>query len=155
MTRKEEHGNDASFGELKELAGEHAEDDRVIALMMRLATVGIDLSSAGSSVKSDEASSPDPKANLTERLSNQHAQVDGAVSRVVTIYKVAAVSFTLFYLFCCWRLIRFYIYGHPAEESISLTFRVSLGVIIAAVYFLSVIAARRHGNGMLALSRLV
>ena len=128
MARDNEHENEPSFGELKELAGEHAEDDRVIALMMRLATVGIDLSSAGSGVKSeDDGSKADPKTNLTERLSNQHAQVDGAVNRVVTIYKVAAVSFTLFYLFCFWRLIRFYIYGYPAEESISMTFRVSLG----------------------------
>ena len=69
MTRDNEHGNEPSFGELKELAGEHAEDDRVIALMMRLATVGIDLSSAGSGVKSEESVGPGLKSQSTERLS--------------------------------------------------------------------------------------
>ena len=116
MARNNEHENEPSFGELRELAGEHAEDDRVIALMMRLATVGIDLSSAGAGVKSeDDASKAEPKTNLTERLSNQHAQVDGAVNRVVTIYKAAAVSFTLF-ISLLLALIRFYIYGYPADE---------------------------------------
>ena len=86
------------------IAGEHAEDDRVIALMMRLATVGIDLSSAGAGVKSEETAKADPKTNLTGGPARP-----GGRSRepVVTIYKVAAVSFTLFYLFCFWRLIRF------------------------------------------------
>ena len=108
MAHDNEQVNEPSFGELKELAGEHAEDDRVIALMMRLATVGIDLSSAGSGIKSEESSDgPGLKGGINERLAGQHAQVDGAVNRVVTIYKVAAVSFTLFYLFCFWRLIRF------------------------------------------------
>ena len=36
------------FDQLRELAGEHAEDDRVIALMMRLATLGVDLSAGRS-----------------------------------------------------------------------------------------------------------
>ena len=68
MAHDNEQVNEPSFGELKELAGEHAEDDRVIALMMRLATVGIDLSSAGSGIKSEESSDgPGPKT-INERL---------------------------------------------------------------------------------------
>ena len=147
MATAKETTDDTQLSQLKELAGEHAEDDRVIALMMRLATVGIDLSSAGSGIKSESDTSPaGPKASVNERLAGQHAQVDGAVNKVVLTYKVAAVSFTLFYLFCLWRLVRFYVEGYPVTESISPTFRISMGLIIAAVYFVSVIAARTHGK---------
>ena len=147
MTSTGKNRGPQEFEEMRELAGEHAEDDRVIALMMRLATLGVDLSGAAPAMKEEsESDTSSHKLNINERLKGQHEQVDGAVNKVVLLYKVMFGLFLSFYIFCLYKFIGFYLGDHRVAAEIPIPFRFGLGTFAGLTYFFSVIVARTHGK---------
>ena len=147
MSESPDSPSQSEFDHLRDLAGEHAEDDRVIALMMRLATLGVDLSAAAPAVKDEEGPADlNQKIDVNDRLNGQHAQMDGAVNKVVLLYKVLFGLFLSFYIFCLVRFTQFYLGDHTLAAEIPVGFRVGLGAFASLTYFFSVVVARTHGK---------